>query len=484
MNFQKAYSLNPEKDRLLLKVGDLYRSQQKLSLAIDNYQSFLKLHPADPSVRGILAETYLDNKQYEAAINEMGTLLSAAQDPRQRYELQKDMAFATQMMGNLSKASGLYEALLSDPQAAPFAEKDLQLKSNLAIAYHQQGNYSKAIGVYKQIYYAEPQALNTYKIDRSKLGNDMALAITALGDAAYKAGDLNGALTQYGDAILYASKENYWPYLGLGNTYYGLHMEDKAAEAFAAVLEKDPNNVTAKLYATKLAMAKANQKEAGSGATSANVATLEKLAKEHPDNFDAVTTLADTYAQQGNATAAIAQYEKALVLQPQNLEALTALGTQWQKLGNFEQAKNAYLRALAINDQLPLIHYNLGIVYNELGQLDQSVRAYQKALLLNPNDGDAKYGLAITLEKQQKYQDALETYRAYTADPSVRYFKEAQDRIQLLQQALNPAPAFSPISTTQPASASKPVQGSSGATQPKAAPNPVPRQTPKRIDLF
>lgn len=472
-NYQKAYSLNPQKEELLLKIADLYHAKKEYTPAVQNYQAFLKLHPTDQDARQLLVNTYFDAKQYPPALDELSTMLQATADPQKRYNIQKDIAYATQMLGDLPKAISLYETLVSEPQA----QQDLQFKSNLAIAYHKTGQYEKAIQLYKQIYYADPKQQAAYQINRVSVGNDLASALTTLGDAAYKAGDFNVALSAYGDATLYGEKSNYWPYLGLGNTYYSLKMNDKAYEAYGTVLERDPNNVTAKLYRTKLAMASGSPVPKDANGNNSNVATLEALAKESPNNSDVLITLAEAYADQGNASGAISQYEKALALDLKNTDLLVAIGTQWQKLGNFEQAKDTYLRALAINNQLPMVYYNLGIVYNELGQLDQSAQAYKQAMALDPNSSDSKYGLAITLEKQQKYQDALDTYQSYINDPQAKYFKEAQDRIGILKQALNPAVA-TPVQTMPlPSSGGKAQTGKPSAS----AATPI-KQSPTRIE--
>jgi tetratricopeptide (TPR) repeat protein len=490
-NYQKAYSLNNQKEDLLIRIADLYRGQKDYGMAIENYKAFLHKHPDDQDVRRMLANTYLDDKRFEPAASELSAMLQSTTDPQKRFELQKDMAFAVQMAGELPQAVSLYEGLLQNNQTARMADQDLQLKSNLAIALHKLRAYDKAIAVYKQIYYADAIQQQAYHINRDSLGNDLAIALTAVGDAAFKAGDYNMAVSNYGDAVLYAAKTNAWPYLGLGNAYYALKMPDKAYEAYGATLEREPGNVTAKLYRTKLAMEhpealRLPEKEGGS-LSQTHMSMLEKLARENPDNQDVQVTLADAYATQGNATGAIAVYEKALALQPDNMDLLLAVGTQWQKLGNFEQAKNIYLRALAINNRLPELHYNLGIVYNELGQLEQSAQSYQQAIALDPDNADSRYGLAITLEKQQKYQDALEAYENYATASNARYTKEARERIELLKQALNPVkqPAMQsgqpPVRDANPLG--KPNASINHADTYKTPPLPSPvRQAPSRID--
>ncbi len=489
-NYQKALALNPKKDDLLPRIADLYRAQKQWGQAAENYQQYLKAHPDAQGVRQSLATTYLDAGNYEAALNELGLLLQATTDPQQRFLIQKDMAYSLQMLGDMPKAIALSETLLSDPMA----QKDLQLKSNLAIAYHREGQYDKAVDFYKQVYYADPALRQQFKINRESLGNDLSVALTALGDSAYKAKDFKLAVSRYGDARLTADAKNFYPDLGLANTYYAMELFEQSNDAYGKVLEKDPGNVTAKLYRTKLAMARTASSPTGVenaasvGVSDTNINTLESLAQQNPTNQDVLLTLANAYERQGNTTAAINTYQKLLALDANNPDLLSSIGTLWQQAGNLEKAREHYLKALALNDRMPFVHYNLGIVYNELGQLDQSADAYKKAMSLDPANSDSRYGLAITLEKQRKYQEALDTYQSYTKEPTAKYTQEAMTRIELLKQALgatsNVKPASAPAGAGQMSAAPAGSAAQSGIT-PQGAPSGQPakvQQAPQRIE--
>lgn len=497
LNFRKAYALNPQKEELLLRIGDLQRERKQWNEAIESYQTFLKLHPDNRPVRRTLADTYLENRQYEAALSELDGLLSQldpgrADQAAERYALQKDQAYAMHMMGDLPKAIALYEALRQTPDA----NKDVQLQSNLALAYHKAGDYQNAVQAYKAVYYANPARLAQARINRTELAGDLTTALMALGDAAYKKGDLDAAVSHYGDASLYSAQNDIRPYLGLGNAYFALNIPDKAYGAYGEVLARDPGNVTARLYRIRLEMAHAVQNASDhtgnatvpEGVTPAQLATLEGLAKESPNNVEVLAALADAYAQQARANEAIAVYERAVPLDAKNPALLMAIGSQWQKLGNFEQAKNAYLRALALDDKRPDLHYNLGIVYNELGDFERSAAAYRQALTLAPDSTDSRYGLAITLEKQGHREEALEAYQAYAGNPAAPYYQEALERIQALRQAKTTAAqpdASASHSISQPAVSLPKTSASSPKTPlPPSHPpvTPIPSQKPKRID--
>lgn len=433
VNYERAYALSPEKDDLLLRMAELYRERNLPDSAIAKYREFLVKQPGHAAVRRLLINTYFDNKRYGAALAEMGALLERTEDPQQRYDLQKDMAYAVQMQGDLDKAALLYEGLKNNPLSA----QDWQLRSNLAIAYHKSGDLARAIPLYKQIYYADQTQLHQYRIDRASLGNDLAMALTALGDEGMREQNYHAALSSYGDATLYAPKTNYWPYLGMGHAYQALNMPEKALDAYAQVLARDPQHVTARLYHARLALAQAAQQGTP---VQTHLDTLARLAKEQPTNVEVLSLVAEAQAQQGHAEAALALYEQALSVQPGQLDLMLAAGVQLQALKRFEAARDLYAQARSSHPNVPVVHYNLGIVYNELNDLDASAQAYQRALSLDPAYADAQFGLAITLEKQDAHAEALHMYERYLRQPQPRYAQEAQTRVELLKQLLAATP--------------------------------------------
>lgn len=474
-NYEKAYSLNPKKDDLLLKIASIYQAQKQWAPAAEKYQAYLKPHPQDAATRHALVDVYLDGQKYESALNELALLKQSATTQEETYDIDKDMAYATQMLGDLPKAITMYQSLLANP----LGQKDLQLKSNLALAYHKAGQYAQAVPLYREVYYAGSQPQQSPELSREILSKDLAAALLALGDEAYKGKDYETALSRYSEAKLYADKQNFYPELGLANVYYALGMNAQAADFYTQVLQKEPKNLTAQLYQTKLAMASPAPKSGSPAVSENNIATLEALAKQNPTNPEVLLTLAEAYVRMGNTTGTIAVYEKVLALEPNNAPVLMALATQWQKLGNLEQAKQYYLKTEAVDAQNPVLHYNLGIVYNELGLLDQSAAAYKKAMTLEPANLDAQYGLAITLEKQHKYQEAIEAYQAYTQAPQARYLQEAKSRIQILKQAAQSEMGGAGVQVPMTLTKSVPSLNKSQAS----SQTPSVKQTPKRIEL-
>jgi tetratricopeptide (TPR) repeat protein len=516
-NYRRAYTLNPQKETLLLKMADLYRSQKQWNGAIEEYQLYLKQHPSDLGTHRQLADAYLENQQYDLALTELNELLNRTDNPDLRYGLQKDIAYSTHMLGDLPKAIGLYEGLMLMPEA----QNDLQLRMNLALAYHKSNQYEQAAEYYKQVYAASPERLQEYQVNRDQVGNDLAAVLTSMGDNDYKKKDWVAAVSHYGEATVYGNKNDFWPYLGLGNSYYALKQNDKAYEAYGEVLARDPKNVTARLYRSQIELASkgsGSDLNASGNATGQSLVSLENLAKEQPENSEVLITLGDAYAQKGDDIAAITSYEQALKIGTANpkdippgtdsatvlgggmdstarYNLLMAIGGLWQKQGRFTDAASAYERAQAINSGFADLHYNLGIVNNELGNLKRSEAEYRQALSLDPNATDARYGLAITLDKQGRKEEALEAYEFYAQTPNARYATDARERIQLLRQVNKPQPAApvspklkSPTLNASPAS-SKPISAKNNAliakppSQVSTQSNTLQSNSPRRIDM-
>lgn len=65
-----------------------------------------------------------------------------------------------------------------------------------------------------------------------------------------------------------------------------------------------------------------------------------------------------------------------------------------------------------------------GNKYFRIGRYDLAEEAYNKALQSNPNDSIARYNLAITIHKQQRFDDALNTINPLIAAQPAGSLKE------------------------------------------------------------
>lgn len=423
LNFEKAMTLNPQKTELSLQVGDLYLRTKQWDQAIGNYQQYLSKHPENLDAHHALAGAFIEKKDFDSALRELKPLSKQLSNPQKRFEVNKEIAFSYQMLGDLDEAIPRYEAVVKDP----LSSGDNQLRTNLAIAYHKKGDLEQAANLYKEIYQADP--------DKNKaVANDLANVIVAMGDRLYQSKNFEGAYNKYMEAMPFAANNNVSPLLGLANTYYIQLKPEQAREAYQKVLEKDPHNVVAKLYNTKLELAKTDWT---TNPNPSGLTLLQRLADENRSNAEVQTVLAETYAASGDTTRSIAAYEKAIALQPNNEHLYIALGNQWDKAGQHDNAVNAYQQAIQVNPQNAVVHYNLGTLFQIKGQYRESISAYEKALKIDPTFGDSIYGLAVSQEKLDRYRDALTNYESYAALPTGAYQSQARARIAVLKGYFN-----------------------------------------------
>lgn len=441
-NYEQSYELDNNRYPLLLKVADNYQKEKKPEQAAIALKQYLDKDPGNSDIHHWYANVLIQQKHYNQAYTELNQLLDKTQEPKDRYQLNKEIAYVLQSKGDIDDSIKRYESLLSEPEG----QLDGQMKTNLAIAYHKTGQLDKAIPLYEAAYNQLPQASPAEQEQKQMLGNDLANALTSLGDKNYQEQKYPEALAQYELATRYAKQDNVLPYVGLGNTYFATQSLDLAKAAYEQSLAKDDNNQLARLYLGKVELQRHDPQQA--------IRQLEPLVGQASTlelglKREAFLTLGDAYQQAGKMKDAAESYEKAQAIvlpsnaqntanNDQELNLLLTQGNLWQQLGRFDKAKSAYEAVLSKDPNNAKAQYNLGIIYNELGQLDASVTAYQSAIKMDPAFNESRYGLAVTYEKQQKYKDALNTYQEYLKSPSPLYGSQAQERIQLIQQALSP----------------------------------------------
>jgi len=93
-------------------------------------------------------------------------------------------------------------------------------------------------------------------------------------------------------------------------------------------------------------------------------------------------------------------------------------GNRAYKLNNYEQAIKSYQTGLEKNSEEPRLNYNLGHASYQLNNYDDAIKYYDKAndtldKYINSGNSSLKFAESIDdpVQKQQLYQQALETYK-------------------------------------------------------------------------
>lgn len=151
-----------------------------------------------------------------------------------------------------------------------------------------------------------------------------------------------------------------------------------------------------------------------------------------------------------------------MVLTASNLGAMavsnnaTALGYFNEAMTAYQQTNNARAielleKSIQTDHQFTEAWYNLGALHMRVGNFEKGRAAYQQVLLLNNNDQQARFNLGLALEKLNRKQEALTTYRAIPS-ASTNYTQAQQKVAQLQNQlAATTTPAVTkPVVVTQP----------------------------------
>ncbi len=446
-SYGKAITMAPEENyNLYLKQADLAVTLNEPKQAQMALRSYLANDPDNGKVMQSLADLYLQQKDYAAAADNYEIALKNlnTEDERvHRIDALKNLGYARQMAGNTEGAIEAYERSMElDPTP--------QIRLNLALAYHQKGEYQKALELYRKLIIADP--------DNMTLKKDMGQVLLALGEQAYKSQDYAGAVSYYQDAFMLGSEQEIPALLGLGNTQYAQKNYDMAYATYQRLLEKDPDNIAARLNKAQLDLDRENYMPA--------LENLRWVVEKKPDSLEAYRMLAKTHEGLKDYGQAILYYKKALELQAHDTNLLVGYGNVARQVGDLNQAEQAYTMARKAAPDNAMVRYNLASVYNMTNKLEDSLAEYRAAVELNPGFAESYYGMGNTLEKQKKYTEAISVYQQFLekAPPTSSYVPMAKERIEVLKKAVNgsaaaPATSKPPISGAKPsATVSQPVK--------------------------
>lgn len=118
------------------------------------------------------------------------------------------------------------------------------------------------------------------------------------------------------------------------------------------------------------------------------------------------------------------------------------------------QAISLFEQAVAADPQFSDGWYNLGSLQYRAKNYEKARLAYEKVLALNPTDAQARYSLALALEKLGKMPEALAQYQKVTSGSAA--YARAQEKVVTLKKAMASKPAAA--STPASASATTPVK--------------------------
>jgi tetratricopeptide (TPR) repeat protein len=155
----------------------------------------------------------------------------------------------------------------------------------------------------------------------------------------------------------------------------------------------------------------------GSGDASRRV--LSNLHTANPGNSLYIYWLAKIDYSERRYAEAVVKLQQALKLDPDSARIWDSLGLAYDMQGRMEEAQRAFEKAVALNRALqrpsPWPPHNLGYLLLRVGRPIEAEAHLRESLQYESTLVDARYHLGRALEKQQRYQEAVEQYRLAVA---------------------------------------------------------------------
>jgi len=266
---------------------------------------------------------------------------------------------------------------------------------NLAHALVIQGRIEEAIAQYLAVIKINPDKEEAH----SNLGVVLATQGKKLADQGKKsaAQRMNEeAIAQY-LAVIKINPDKEEAHSNLGVVLAAQGRNEEAIAHYLAAIKINPNYDNAYYNLANLYIKQGKIAEA--------IDNYVQAIKINPDHFDAHFNLADVFVQQSKIDQAIEHFREAVRINPSSFKALNNLGVYLEKKLRHDEAIHYYRLALPIEPQNPGLHFNMGVALGNKGELKEAIVHFRQAINLKPDFEDARRGLRLALELEQKLKN-------------------------------------------------------------------------------
>ena len=111
---------------------------------------------------------------------------------------------------------------------------------------------------------------------------------------------------------------------------------------------------------------------------------------------------------------AIAYYEQILARNPRDVLALASIGFNFAQLDRKREALAMFERVVAFKHDDAEAHFNRGFLLQELNDHDAALEAFRQALAINGDHDRALYGVALSLIRARRLEEAVAPLRKNT----------------------------------------------------------------------
>ncbi len=208
----------------------------------------------------------------------------------------------------------------------------------------------------------------------------------------------------------------------LGRTLNNLRRLDEAEAALRRAVELDPDMSGAWFNLGHVQRTTGNLEQA-------EFAARRVLSLDESPDTKAVRLLASLRLLQGDAAEAIDLLHQAQKVQAGNTFLLLELGDALRAAERFEEAKEAYRECLRLDTGSADALAGLGTVHHACLEFESSIECFRQALDSAPGHPVAETGLALVLQLNGDYQQALDHVQSHLGDEDPGWAINATGRL-------------------------------------------------------
>jgi len=222
----------------------------------------------------------------------------------------------------------------------------------------------------------------------SNIAETLAEYLAEEGQALAAAGNMDAAIALHLEAIEAAPKDARFVY------YYGMALgasdPNAAASVLADAIRLDPKLREARVGLASVLAAAGRQREARY--------QLSSLIDERPDDDVVLSLRGDISAMEGDFATAMSDYLRALEANPDNRDARSKLAFTYAQTGRLDLAIEQYGDLhRAAPDDVPTL-FNLASLTTQSGKQKEAIRLWERLVALEPSNAEFQRNLSLVRE--------------------------------------------------------------------------------------
>jgi len=199
-------------------------------------------------------------------------------------------------------------------------------------------------------------------------------------------------------------------YIDLGKTYKAMGWMKQAAMAAEKAVSEDPQSREARILLGDIYRAEARNEDA--------LAQYRLVEKKWPLDDSGYLKSAILLREEGRNKAALAEAGKALSLSPANAEAMSVIASSYSDIGDAEKASDYFQKALRADPSSGMVLNGYGIFLERSGCPEKAAVIFEKAARAAPLESVPHYNLAqLHMRAGEKFQSLIELMRAAQREP-------------------------------------------------------------------